>query len=184
MMPPALPDDYDGLDEIEQDEARQLYFRRLMYYHYIMMTAEFNEAHTAAMDSLMQQYRSSLFIHASNAWDGETLPLKIALIETTERWMSLAGGGVPCPLVFDANDVRTTKELDESQKEADANLIACRNLMCIAEDGRIPSENYGEALSQSKHIKGAAMATVTSEEERAEILEHWPFDDMDEEPYK
>jgi len=50
--------------------------------------------------------RGRLFHHASNPWEGETLELKVALIQATERWETLTGGGPPCPAMFDAEDVR------------------------------------------------------------------------------
>ena len=35
--------------------------------------------------------RRRLFYHASDMWEGETLALKVALIEATENWETLTG---------------------------------------------------------------------------------------------
>ena len=46
----------------------------------------------------------------------------------------------------------------------------------------IPVERYGEAMEISKFVKEKSLAAAESEE-RAEIIEHWVFDDIDEEEY-
>lgn len=47
----------------------------------------------------------------------------------------------------------------------------------------IPVERYEEAMEISKFVKEKSLAAAESEEERAEIIEHWVFDDIDEEEY-
>ena len=64
--------------------------------------------------------------------------LKVALKAATENWETLMGGGLPCPIVFDAEDVRKTKKLDDEQ-------VARRR----------------------KQLKMDALAAAGSEEERA-----------------
>ena len=49
----------------------------------------------------------------------ETLALKVALIRGTNDWETLMGGGRPCPVAFDPDDVRETMKLDAEQGEAD-----------------------------------------------------------------
>jgi len=67
----------------------------------------------------MCMLRSRLFHHASNPGKGETPELKVALIRATESWKLLVGGGVPCPVVFDAEDACGTTELNEVQGKVD-----------------------------------------------------------------
>ena len=43
--------------------------------------------------------RRRLFDHSNAPWEGETLALKVALIEAMEKWETLAGGGLPWPHV-------------------------------------------------------------------------------------
>ena len=124
-----------------------------------------------------------LFCHASDPWEGETLALKVALIEATQNWEKLTGGGAPCPVVFNAEDVRETMELDEEQRTADEALEVCRNLIGFGSEGWVFTEHYEEAMARSKQLKVDALAAAKSDEERTEITVHWPFDDMDEEKY-
>jgi hypothetical protein len=60
--------------------------------------------------------------------------LKLALIQATERWEELTGGGVPCPIEFDAEDVRETKKLDEVQANADWRFEFWQNVIGLGED--------------------------------------------------
>jgi len=87
--------------------------------------------------------RSRLFYHASYPWEGETLELKIALIQATERWETLTGGGAPCPVVFDAEDVRETTELNEVQRRADVVLEAWQNMLGLGPEGWVHSALRG-----------------------------------------
>ena len=95
MTRPSLP---ESLDE-------ELYRRRLVHYYYVKYTEEHNELHYAALTNPMGVLCRRLFCHASDPWEGETLALKVALIEATLNWEALTGGGPPCPVMFDAKDV-------------------------------------------------------------------------------
>lgn len=127
--------------------------------------------------------RSRLFHHASNPREGETLELKVALIQATERWEALTGGGAPCPVVFDAEDVRKTMELNEVQRKADEAFEVWQNILGLGTEGWVPTQDYEKAVALSKQMKEAALAETTPDEERAEIMAHWPWDDMDEGKY-
>ena len=70
----------------------------------------------------MDVLRRRLFQHSGDPWEGETIGLKVDLIEATKTWDMLLEGGAPCPIVFDATDVRETMELDATLRDADATL--------------------------------------------------------------
>ena len=182
-MPPWLPKDLGNLDQPQQDREMELYRCRLVHYHYVENTEKCNKPHYAAMTHSMATIRRRLFGHASDPWEGETLELKIALIEATETWEMLRRGGSPCPVVFDAKDVLKTKELDAKQRGADETLEGCQNMLGVGLDGWMPSERYEEVMAGSKLFKERVLAEVTSEE-LAQITAHWPFDDMDESKYQ
>jgi len=67
--------------DVDQDLNR----RRLVHYHYVKNTEKYNEFHYAALTDPMDMLRRRLFCHASDMWDGETLALKVALIDATAR---------------------------------------------------------------------------------------------------
>ena len=66
----------------------------------------------------MGMLRCYLLCRASDMWDSKTLALKIALMDATENWETLTKGGLPFHIVFDAEDVCETRELDAGQREA------------------------------------------------------------------
>jgi len=49
--------------------------------------------------------------------------------------------------------------------------------------GWVPTQHYEEAVALCNQTKEEALTEATSEEERAEIMAHWPWDDMDEGKY-
>jgi hypothetical protein len=124
-----------------------------------------------------------LFYHASDPWEGETIALKVALIEATEKWGRLTRGSEPCPVVFDVEDVRETMKLDAVQREADETFEACRAMIGFESEGWVSTTHYEEAMARGEQLKEDALAAATSAEERAEIMAHWFLDDMDEKKY-
>ncbi|KAF5354038.1 hypothetical protein D9756_006957 [Leucocoprinus leucothites] len=183
MTRPSLPEIFDDLDETQQAEEMELYRRRLVHYHYVKNTEEYNKLHYTALTDPMGTLRRRLFCHASDPWEGETLALKVALIQATENWKSLTGGDPPCPVMFDSEDVRKAIKLDAEQRGADEALEALRNVIGFGPEGWVPAEYYEEAMTRSKQLKEGGLAAAESEEERAQIAAHWPLDDMDEKEY-
>ena len=70
-----------------------------------------------------------------------------------KNWKTLTGVGVPCPVVFDAEDVRQTMNLDEVQKRTDA-------VGGVPEHHRPRAGGYGyeEAMALGKQTKANALA--------------------------
>ena len=95
----------------------------------------------------------------------------------------LTGGGAPCPVVFDAEDAHETMELNEVQRKADKAFEVWQDMLGLGPEGWVPPQDYEEAVALCKQMKEEALMEAKSEEERAEILGHWPWDDMDEGKY-
>ncbi|KAG6888158.1 hypothetical protein C0995_010274 [Termitomyces sp. Mi166 len=183
MTPPSLPEHFDELDGTERAGAEEVYRDRLVHYHYVTSMEECNKLHYAAFTDPMHALRGRLFLHAGSPWEGETFELKLALIQATERWKALRGGDVPCPIEFDAEDVRETRKLNEVQEKADMLFATCQNMIGLGEDGWVSTEDYEDAVALLKKSKEKGLADAQSAEERAEIMGHWPWDDMDEGKY-
>jgi hypothetical protein len=107
------------MGEAEQSREMELHRRRLVHYHYVENTKKYNGLHYAALTDDTGVLRSRLFTHASDPWEGETLALKVARIQATEDWERLMGGGTPCPLAFDSEDISETMKLGEGQRRVD-----------------------------------------------------------------
>ena len=58
-----------------------------------------------------------------------------------------------------------------------------QNMLGLGPEGWVPTQHYEEAVALSKQMKEAVLAEARSAEERAEIMGHWPWDDMDEGKY-
>ncbi|KAF8869729.1 protein kinase subdomain-containing protein PKL/CAK/Fmp29 [Mucidula mucida] len=184
MTRPSLPETMDDMDVIQQSREIARYRRRLLQYHYVKNTKELNELHYAALMDPMNVLRRRLFRYASDPWQGETLALKVALIEATDKWKTLMGEDLRCPIVFDPGDAHETMKLDAEQKEADEALEACRDVIGFhGPEGWVPAEYYEEAMTRSRKIREDGLPAAESEVERVQVAAHWPFDDMDEAAY-
>ena len=135
MTWPSLLENLDNLGETEQSCKKELYYHCLIHYHYVKNMEECNMLHYAALMDPMGMLHCRLFCHTSDPWEGETLVLKVVLIEATEHWETLMGGGTLCPVVFDAKDVHKTIELDEVQRGVDKSLEGCWNMISFGPEG-------------------------------------------------
>ena len=183
MAPPSLPENLDKLNRAERSGEEYLYRRRLVHYHYITSTEECNQPHYAAFTDPLYALRGRLFQQASSPWEGETFELKAALIQAMKKWEELTGGGVPCPVEFDAKDLRETTVLKEELSIADRGFEFLQGMCGLGEEGWVLAEDYEHAVAFLRERKEEALAGAESVEEREEIIAHWPWDDMDEKEY-
>ncbi len=158
MEQPLLPEKLDNLDETQRSREMELYRRRLVQYHFLKNTEEYNELHCAALADPTGTPRRRLLCHVSDPWEGETLALKVALIQATENWKTLMGGDPPCPIVFDPDDVRETTKLYAVQREADESLEVCRNVIGFGSERWVPAEHYKETMARSTKLKEDGLA--------------------------
>ena len=88
---------------------------------------------------------------------------------------------MPCPVVFDALDLREreTTAVSEELSTADRGFEILQSMCSIGEEGWVLAEDYENAVEFLKE----ASAEAESEEERGEIMTRWPWDDMDEMTY-
>ncbi|TBU26130.1 kinase-like domain-containing protein [Dichomitus squalens] len=183
MTLPPLPENLDQLNGAERAREEYLYRRRLVHYHYVASTEECNQLHHAAFTDPFYALRGRLFQQARAPWEGETVDLKSALIQVTEKWNELTGGGVPCPIEFDAKDLRETAVLNKQLSEAERGFNILQGMCGVGEEGWVLAEDYENAVAFLKETKEEALAGAESVEEREEIMSHWPWDDMDETEY-
>ena len=85
LIPPSLPANMDELDESEQSYAMGLYHSRLVHFHYVKYTEQYNKLHHDALSNPALMFICRLFYQAGAPWEGETHALKTTLIEATER---------------------------------------------------------------------------------------------------
>ena len=185
MTLPSLPADFDELEEAKRENEAYLYRCRLVHYHYVISSQACNPLHHAAFTDPLYALRGRLFRNAGAPWEGESYDLKIVLIEAAERWAELTGGGegVPCPLAFDPADLRATAELDKDLREAIRNFEFLQAVYGVGEEGWVPTERYEHAVASFKGFKEKGLESLESAQEREEVMNHWPWDDTDEEGY-
>ncbi|KAL1675240.1 kinase-like domain-containing protein [Schizophyllum commune] len=181
MSAPSRPDNADEMSSGEQYNFR----RRLVHYHYVANTERCNPLHYTAFNDPLYALRGRLYQFAGAPWEGESFDLKVALIEAMESWEELAGNGVPCPIKFDEEDLRKTEVLEKELGDACQGFELFQSFAGIGEEGWVPSDDqYEFATNLIRRSKEDALAGCQSEEERNEIMSHWPWDDMDEDGYQ
>ena len=98
-------------------------------------------------------------------------------------WEKLTGGGVPCPIVFEPEDLQKTKELSEKLKGADETFQMCRSGIGFEEEAWVSNEHYEMAVALAELLKSRVLATMQDKELRDKLEANWFLDDMDEEDY-
>ena len=183
LIPPSLPANMGELDQSEQSHAMGLYHSRLVHFHYVKNTEEYNKLHHDALSDPMSMFICRLFYHAGVPWEGETHALEVTLIEATEIWERLTGEGVPCPVVFEPEDIRETKELSAKLQVADENFEGCRGMIGFETETWVPNEHYAMAKALAELLKLKVLTMIPKGEIRARTEANWFLNDMDENDY-
>jgi hypothetical protein len=179
--PPSLPPDMDTLDEVQQHNARWLYHRQLVHFHYLDSAAQHNFLHYAALSDPAVTTISRLFDSAGAPWEGETHDLQRALIQATDMWDRLAGEGVPCPIAFDAEERRAAAALEEKLEGADEFLDLCQKIIGFGPDMRVPADHYEAAVAKAAWFKEELLTRMEDPEVRATFDAHWFLNDSRDE---
>ncbi|KLO16689.1 protein kinase subdomain-containing protein PKL/CAK/Fmp29 [Schizopora paradoxa] len=181
---PSLPENFKDLDEASQEREMFEYRRRFLHYHYLESTKELNYLHYVAMKEPMSTLRRRLFRHSRALWKGETLELQAAVMQAWQHWNALTETeGEPCPLAFDAEDIRQTMKLEEEVEKLDDEFDKTEGVFGIGMEGWVPNERYEETVVNCRKLKALALLRTMNPEKQAHIVGHWPFDDMDERDY-
>ncbi|PPQ92084.1 hypothetical protein CVT25_008265 [Psilocybe cyanescens] len=182
-IPPSLPANMDELDESEQTQAMELYHRRLVHFYYSKHTEEQNTLHFDALSDAASMFICQLFDRAGSPWEGETHALKTTLIQATEMWGRLTPTPTPCPVVFEPEDLRETKELSARLQVADEILAWCEGMIGFETETWVSNERYEAAVALAELLKQTLLARIPEEDVRAKLEANWLFDDMDETDY-
>ncbi|KAF5375832.1 hypothetical protein D9615_008232 [Tricholomella constricta] len=182
LTSPSVPTNMDELDQFEQSHAMELYHRRLVHFHYVKNTEKYNKLHHDALSDPLSMFIGRLFNQAGAPWEGETHALKTSLIEATEIWGWLTGDGVPCPVVFEPEDLCETKELSAKLQVADENFEGCRGIIGFETETWVSNEHYKMAMDLAELLK-LRVLTELPKELRATFEANWFLSDMDEKDY-
>jgi hypothetical protein len=104
------------------------------------------------------------------------------LIEAMGIWGKLTGEGgpVPCPLMFEPQDLCKTKELSAKLQVADKNFEGCRGMVGFETETWVSNEHYAMAVALTELLKLRVLTEIPDEEVRAKIEGNWFLNDMDE----
>ena len=183
LIPPSLPANMNELDQSEQSHAMGLYHARLVHFHYVKNTEKYNKLHYDALSDPASMFICRLFDRAGAPWEGETHALKATLVEATEMWDRLTGGDVACPVVFEPEDLRKTKEFSARLQLSDDNFEACRSMIGFETETWVSNEHYEMAKALAELLKLKVLMAIPDKGVRAKAQANWFLDDMDETDY-
>jgi len=95
----------------------------------------------------------------------------------------LAGEGVPCPVVFEPEDIRKTKELSARLLVSDENYEGCRAMVGFETETWVSNEHYAMAMALAELLKLRVLTMIPEKDVRAISEANWFLNDMDEKNY-
>ncbi|EGP88766.1 uncharacterized protein MYCGRDRAFT_38168 [Zymoseptoria tritici IPO323] len=181
LQKPKMPSP-DDLDEDEDDYRKdlELYRRRHAHYYYVAATASKLNMHWKAMTQARGLLRRKIYEHAAEPWEGNSIPLKAALVQLMSDWPALGDPNVACPIDYSEAEVHDIMQNASAQEEMDRQMAILRDVIGVTSDGWMPCESYGDAVDRAAEMKQSALRDADDEVEREMIRAHWPFDDFDE----
>ncbi|PYH82672.1 kinase-like protein [Aspergillus uvarum CBS 121591] len=172
----------------EQAAVRETMRRRIVHFYYAALTMKSLPDHFDAIRTDRCMLRAKLFHHAQAPWEGDSVSLKYAMVQVLGIWpMSLdegaPTGSVKCPVHFSEEEIQECAEDHRKEQELLQELGEMRDLIGTDALGWVPDEHEFErskAVIQS--IKNGLMEHSSTEMERTAVVQHFPFDDHDENP--
>lgn len=168
------------MDEEEQAHAAETFRQRHLHFYYMAATIRYNPAHFDALAEPFPGVKSNVFKLASNPWEGDNVLLRAALIEVIRNWPALSPGSPHCPIPYTVNEIGECLQLHDNLQKADAQLEQTSRVLGVGPEGWVPTEDYESTKAFAAEIKRLALEDAESDSLRAQIEEHWPFDDHDE----
>lgn len=158
---PEIPDNLHELSEIERQNDMELYRRRHAHFYYIGATSAKLEAHYRAMAHDTLLFRKKMYAHASEPWEGNSIPLKADLVQAARLLPGvrnkMADADETASGAFAELDGPAAEEFMDKlieQEEIDARMRIIRDIIGVGVDGWVPSERYDEAVAEAQRLKG------------------------------
>lgn len=180
LKKPVLAENLSNLSEKDQAQAIELYRRRHLHFYYFGGASKFNNVHYKALRLPSTALKQRLCFNASSPWQGNSIPLKAALIQATQNWDTLTAESTDtashCPISFTEEEAARYLRINAEQDYVDEKVSLLRDAIGIGEDGWVSNENYDRAVAENHRLKEELLKDM-SDEERQLSLKHWPFDD-------
>lgn len=181
-----LPENFEYLDRSEQELIQETMRRRLVHFYYAALTMRQMPDHFDALRDENSMLRAKLFNRAKAPWEGDSQSLRYAIMQVCQNWpMHIGNAGpaqpVDCPVHFSEEEMLQCAKDHDQEQEKLQELTEMRDLIGIDALGWVPDDEHLErarALAQS--IKAGLMEHSKSEHERTALLDHFPFEDHDE----
>lgn len=179
FKPPRLPPNFDDLSDVEKEQEMEVYRRRQVHYFYVGFTDRLNKTHFRAMGKHNLVLRNRLYDTACRPWEGDNTSLMAELIYTLEQWSDIASE-TATPVQYSPDEMKECLDRYAKQKDADMQMEQVRDFIGVNIEGWVPNDTFEEAKEKARHIKDEMLGEAETEEERTELLEHWPFQDHEE----
>lgn len=178
-----LSDNLAELIEEEKVTAMEQWSKHHIQFYYLAALANLNKVHFRACMEDWSIFRSRIFQHAGKPWEGDSMTLKVDLIQVMQDWKKLVEPVreelLPYPISYTEKAVEDCLRISARQRDADVWLRSIRDSLGITADGLTLTNNYDDTIQQTKLIKKKVLEDA-NDAERVHVQKHWPFDDFDE----
>lgn len=179
FRPPKLADNFATMTSSDKDKERELYRRRQVHFFYLDFTSKLNKVHH---DSIGKHnvLRNQLYDTAGRPWEGDNTSLQAQLIKTIAHWSEISSSADKPPIKYSQAEVEECLDRAAKQQNIDEQMQGLRDCIGVNIDGLVVKEEFESAQERAKLIKAELLKGATTEEERREFDDHWPFQDHEE----
>ncbi|KAF9568200.1 hypothetical protein CPC08DRAFT_757700 [Agrocybe pediades] len=203
MVKPTLPEGFEELTKVDQEQERELLRRRLVHYQYTVCTGSYNWVPKEVMSPLYD-IRLRLYAYARAPWKGETIDLLCALMDFVRHWdsehlarMTAQTGGDSASNINDSKSDHPSCPVTSTQEEMDSAELLYKALRRADQVEKlirqitgcgplpkawVPPARYEQAKALGQNFKRLTLEAA-GEDVRDAIDANWPLDDFDEEEY-
>ncbi|RMZ75887.1 hypothetical protein DV738_g5227, partial [Chaetothyriales sp. CBS 135597] len=184
LVEPKLPENLHAMPADEQQAARELYRRRLLFYAYRVFNGHFNQPHIAAMRDPLLLGRQMLVDRAGRQWEGNIVPLKSTVVRAAQFWEHFPDveEGLECPVHFDQAELDKFAEVEDVWLRMNVLMEQWRARICnMTEEGWVRNEDYLVAKQRLEELKEEVRLQCEGDDEDIQAFQTgWPFRDRKE----
>ena len=151
--------DSDNLAELIEEKvtAMEQWSKHRIHFYFLAVSANLNKVHFRACIEDWSIFRSGIFQHAGEPWEGDSVTLKADLMQVNQDWKKLVQPVpeelLPCLISYTEKQVEDCLRISARQRDADFWLRSIRDGLGITADGWTLTNNYDNTIEQTKLIK-------------------------------
>lgn len=176
-----LPANFDQKTAEEQEEIKESHRRRAVHFLYAAYSKTMNPDNWQAFRDHAAVARARMYDRSAAPWEGNSIPLKAAIINILKEPALLKQDSLPPSVKYTDDEMDKCLTLEERIDDRRQELSMMQDTLGIDSYGFCrDDEHLTFVKGMIENFRAGILAECTTDTERRQLTDHWPFVDHDE----